>query len=232
MDNKRYGEAPLPDQAYDDLEGVDCVLGLPDTAFHRDVDKIVLAAAADDPDAVKVAIVCPPTVYGRGKGPINRRSRQIPGLIKATLEKGTGFKLGAGKTEWDNVHVHDLSGLIDLLASDAASKDSKSAEKEIWGPRGYHFCENGTHLWSHMSELITEEAYNKGYLKKNEVKQIDDKEAMEINGFEALSWGLNSKSKAKRARKYLGWEPKHPSLPDSIPELVQCEAEKLGLSKK
>ncbi|KAH6893486.1 hypothetical protein B0T10DRAFT_482379 [Thelonectria olida] len=231
-DNKRYGEGPLLDQAYDDLEGVDRVVSLPDTAFHRDVDKLVLAAAADDPDAVKVAIVCPPTIYGHGNGPVNRRSRQIPGMIKATLEHGTAFKLGAGKTEWDNVHVNDLARLIDLLATDAASTDSKSEEKEIWGSVGYHFCESGTHRWSEVSELIAKEAHSQGYLNKTETKQIDDKEALEINGFEALTWGLNSKGKAKRARKYLGWEPKKQSLEASIPELVEREAEKLGVEKK
>lgn len=229
MDNKRYGEAPLPDQAYDDLDGIDRVLSLPDTAFHRDVDKIVLAAAAEDPDAVKVAIVCPPTIYGCGRGPVNQRSRQIPGLIKATLERGVGFSVGEGTTEWDNVHVHDLSGLMDLLARDATSTGSGSVQKEIWGPFGYHFAENGTHVWSQVSELIVAEAVEKGYLSKKEMRRISGEEALEINGFEALSWGLNSKGKALRARKYLGWKPSGASLAESIPELVAVEANKLGL---
>ncbi|KAI5457812.1 hypothetical protein BGZ63DRAFT_494006 [Mariannaea sp. PMI_226] len=231
QDNKRYGEPPLPDQAYDDLDGVDRLVTLPDTAFHRDVDKIVLAEAARDPAAVKVAILCPPTIYGDGRGPVNPRSRQVPGLVKATLDNGYGPQIGTGLTEWDNVYVQDLSALFVLLAQDAAST-TKSNEKEIWGPHGYHLAENGVHVWGKIAEQISKEAHKQGYLSKCETKHISEEEALEINGFQALSWGLNSKGRGRRARKYLGWEPKGPSLEETIPELVKSEAELLGLSKK
>lgn len=49
---------------YDDLEGVDKLTSLPDDAFHRDVDKVVLEAGIKYSDNVKIAIVCPPTIYG------------------------------------------------------------------------------------------------------------------------------------------------------------------------
>ena len=181
MDNKRYGEGPLPEQSYDDLEGVDKVTSLPDTAFHRDVDKIVLEEAAKDTSAVKVAIVCPPTIYGTGRGPSNQRSRQIPGLAETTLEKGFGPIIGAGKTEWDNVHVHDLSSLIVLLSQRAASSTTENDE-EIWGPKGYFFAENGTHKWSEISTVIAKEAKSKGLIKSDETKVLDVDEAQEKIG--------------------------------------------------
>jgi hypothetical protein len=37
---------------------------LPDEAFHRNVDKIVLEAGAQHAASVKTAVVCPPTIYG------------------------------------------------------------------------------------------------------------------------------------------------------------------------
>ncbi|KAM0491391.1 hypothetical protein ACHAP8_010658 [Fusarium lateritium] len=226
QDNKRYGEAPLPDQSYDDLEGVDKVTSLPDTAFHRDVDKIVLEEAAKTPDAVKVAIVCPPTIYGTGRGPTNQRSRQIPGLAETTLEKGFGPIIGAGKTEWDNVHVHDLSTLIVLLSQRAASSDNQN-EQEIWGPKGYFFVENGTHKWSEISTLLAKEAKKQGLIDNDETKVLDVDEAQEKLGFQALSWGLNSRGDAKRARKHLGWKPVSPSLEEWLPEAIQVEAQRL-----
>ncbi|ENH66072.1 hypothetical protein FOC1_g10000329 [Fusarium oxysporum f. sp. cubense race 1] len=227
MDNKRYGEAPLPEQAYNDLEGVDKVTSLPDTAFHRDVDKIVLDEAAKDPSAVKVAIVCPPTIYGTGRGPANQRSRQIPGLTETTLEKGFGPIIGAGETEWDNVHVHDLSNLILLLSERAASSDKQSDEQEIWGPKGYFFAENGKHKWSQISALIAKEAKKQGVIDSDETKVLDVDEAQKKLGFQALSWGLNSRGEAKRARKFLGWKPVGESLEEWIPESVQIEAKRL-----
>ncbi|KAF5007888.1 hypothetical protein FDECE_5803 [Fusarium decemcellulare] len=232
MDNKRYGEAPLPDQAYDDLEGIEKVTSLPDTAFHRDVDKIVLDEAAKDPDAVKVAIVCPPTIYGCGRGPVSQRSRQIPGLVSTTLEKGFGPIIGSGETEWDNVNVHDLSSLIVLLSQQAASTGNKESEGEIWGPKGYHFAENGTHKWSDIAKIAAEEAHKQGFIDHADTKKLAVDEAKEKLGFQALSWGLNSKGKAERARKYLGWNPSSPSLESVIPEMVRIEAACLGLAAK
>ena len=54
------------DKVYDDWDGIDELITLPDGAAHRHVDKIVLAASKANPDKIKTAIVCPPTIYGRG----------------------------------------------------------------------------------------------------------------------------------------------------------------------
>jgi hypothetical protein len=59
-------------KVYNDWDGVSEVTSLPDEAWHRKVDKIVLAAG----DNVKTAIVCPPTIYGPGRGPGNTYSDQ------------------------------------------------------------------------------------------------------------------------------------------------------------
>lgn len=53
------------DKEYNDLTGVEELTSLPDEAFHRNVDKIVLETGAKNTDAVKTALVCPPTIYVR-----------------------------------------------------------------------------------------------------------------------------------------------------------------------
>ena len=93
-ETKTYGEPPSQ-PPYDDLENVSGLTGLPDKAFHRDVDKLVLQSASD---AVKTAIVCPPTIYGTGRGPVNKRSRQVYNLARITLELGKAPQLGRGLT--------------------------------------------------------------------------------------------------------------------------------------
>ena len=62
-ENGVYGERR--DKLYDDLEGVQEILGFPDHAFHRDVDKFVLEAGAEHSKVLKAAIVSPSTVYGK-----------------------------------------------------------------------------------------------------------------------------------------------------------------------
>jgi len=199
--------------------------GLPDKAFHRDVDKIVLEAASD---SVKTAILCPPTIYGSGRGPGNGRSRQVYNLAKRTLEGGKAPQLGRGLTEWDNVHVHDLSDLFILLA-DAAVKNDPKLDDKLWGKEGYFLAENGHHVWGEVSKEVGEVAFEKGYIKEKGTNVLTIEDAKKSYGFEALSWGLNSKGFAKRARKYLGWKPKGRSLKDEIPDIVDSEAKSLGL---
>ena len=60
--NNRLGEWSTKE--YNDLSGVDDLTHLPDDAFHRNVDKIVLEAGTKHADRVKTALVCPPTIYG------------------------------------------------------------------------------------------------------------------------------------------------------------------------
>ena len=54
-------------------------------------------------------------------------------------------------------------------------------------------------------------------------------EAKEIAGFEAASYGLNSRGQARRARTYLGWNPTAPTLKEEVPNIVDLEAALLGL---
>lgn len=144
-----YGEASR--KVYDDIADVKELTSLPDTAPHRDCDKVVLAAAAGTSSAqhgdgrdgpIKTAIVCPPTIYGTGRGQGNTRSIQLPALAKGFLQKEHGFYVGAGETYWTNVHVHDLSKVY-LKIVEAAAAGGGSA---TWGAEGYYFVENGEHV--------------------------------------------------------------------------------------
>jgi hypothetical protein len=92
MGTETYGKGPSQ-PPYDDLENISGLTSLPDQAFHRDVDKLVLAAGSD---AVKTAIACPPTIYGLGRGPGNKRSRQLYNFTRVTLERGQAPQVGKG----------------------------------------------------------------------------------------------------------------------------------------
>ncbi|RDW69593.1 hypothetical protein BP6252_08613 [Coleophoma cylindrospora] len=229
---KTYGEAPSS-KPYDDLEAVEELTNLPDTAFHRDIDKLVLEANAAHPDVIKTAIVCPPTIYGPGRGPGNQQSRQVNTLVKIMFETGQAPRIGKGQSEWNNVHVQDLSALFRLLVEKAVAMSTSdgSIYSEIFGQKGYYLAENGHHVWGEISQKAGKIAYEKGYIQSADVVALDLEYADKRAGFEAVSWGLNSRGAARRAREYLGWTPKQPSLEEILPEMVVAEAKAFGLEK-
>ncbi|POR37688.1 Uncharacterized protein TPAR_02112 [Tolypocladium paradoxum] len=226
-EHKRAGGAPLPEQKYHDIKDIERLISLPDGAHHRDVDEIALAANSD---AVKVVILCPPTIYGTGAGAVNTRSRQVPSLARATLNKGFAPIIGEGKTEWDHVHSDDLGDLYVKLV-DATQDPARRGNTEILGPHAYFFAENGSHSWAEVAHWIADEASRQGYLPSPLTKLVSEKEVTLMEDG-SVSWGRNSKGVAERARKYLGWQPKGVPLKDTIREVVAKEAQDLGLTPK
>ncbi|KAK7965230.1 hypothetical protein PG996_000416 [Apiospora saccharicola] len=225
------------DKEYDDYEGVGELTSLPDSAFHRNVDKVVLEASSD---VVKTAIVCPPTIYGTGLGPVATRGRQAYELARLILKEGYAPIVGQGRARWNHVHVADLSEAFRLLVEQAVSSlnqpdpsqnNDKEKEKELWGARGYYFVESGEHVWAELSRGMARQASEMGLLgssrNKPEDHPLDKEEAMEVAGFEAVSWGWNSRGRAQRLRKLLGWRPRGPTLGESVEGILEYERGRL-----
>ncbi|KAJ4390723.1 hypothetical protein N0V93_004321 [Gnomoniopsis smithogilvyi] len=218
----RLGEAS--DKVHDDLDKVDELTSLPDDAFHRNVDKIVLEATTQHSDIVKATIVCPPTIYGKGRGPVSGRGRQVYEMAKLILTGKYIPIIGAGKSRWNNVHIEDLSDVFELLVEAAVRKDLFD---ELWGAKGYMLIENGEHVWSDLARKMGKEAERSGYVESLEERPLDKETALNQAGFEAVSWGLNSRGRGLRAKKFLGWQPKQHSLEDELPVIVQQEHQRL-----
>lgn len=225
MESQTFGEASR--KVFDDWDGIEEVVSIPDIAPHRSVDKIVLAGSTKYGSNVKTAIVCPPCIYGKGRGMGNRRSMQIYDLAKAILSKKQGIQVGRGETYWNNVHIRDLSDLYLKLVEAAAT----SAGNAFWNNQGYYFTENGEHVWGEISHKIASEAYKQGLLPSDDVISVTGKEADQLSAHASLLWGGNSRASAIRARKLLGWRPKERSIEDEIPEVVSSEAKLLGIVK-
>lgn len=213
------------DKEYNDWDGVRELTGLPDSAFHRNVDKVVLEAGSKHSDVLKTALVCPPTIYGRGRGPSSVRSRQAYELTKLILEGKYIPVIGAGKARWNHVHVADLSQLFLLLVEVAAAN---KLDDELWGEKGYYLCESGEHVWTELAEKIAKDAEEAGYVKDPQKKDLARQAALDVAGFEAISWGLNSRGKALRAGKLLGWKPTAPSIEKEAPSFVEDEYKRLN----
>lgn len=209
------------EKVYDDWEGVGTVTSLPDEALHRNVDKLVLGSG------LKTAIVCPPTIYGPGRGPDNKRSMQIYSLSKTVLQRGKGLLVGEGKNFWTQVHVQDLSDLLVKLVEEAVSGGGRAT----WGTEGYYFAENGDFCWGDVQRQVAEEAHKQGFIGDGSVESLSREKVAAISKFAPYSWGSNSRARAIRARKLLDWNPTRRSLEEEIPDIVNGEALALGLIK-
>ncbi|CAJ2507036.1 Uu.00g082220.m01.CDS01 [Anthostomella pinea] len=219
----RLGE--WEEKEFNDYSGVEELTHLPDEAFHRNVDQIVLKCGTEHADVVKTAIVCPPTIYGEGRGPISGRGRQVYELAKLVLQKGYAPVIGKGKARWNNIHVHDLSEAFRLLVEAAVFRNGS---KDLWGDKGYYFVERGEHVWGDLARTVAGQAKELGFIKSDEEYQLGKDEALNVAGFEAVSWGLNSRGKAERLNKVLGWTPRECSMEEEVPRILKAEKERLG----
>lgn len=94
----------------------------------------------------------------------------------------------------------------------------------VWNRSGKSQDTDQLSVWGDISKLVAEAAVAKGYIKTTELKPF----TITKPGQE-MTWGLNSKGVAGRAKKYLGWEAKGASLKELIPAIVDGEAELQGL---
>lgn len=145
-------------------------------------------------------------------------------MSRVTLQLQKAPIIGAGQSYWNNVHVHDLSDLFTLLAEAAIAGKNDDG---LWGSKAYYLAENGEHCWGDIARLVAQSAAKQGYIPEAKAKQIDIETARKLAGFESFSWGLNSRGRAQRARKLLGWKPYRPSLEEELPGIVQSEWRRL-----
>ena len=224
IDKECYGEE-LP-KVFDDWDGVEDLVNMPDRAAHRPVDKIVLGAASP---LVHTAIVCPPTIYGPGRGPDNQRSVQAYEAARIMLEQKRGFLPGKGENVWHEVHVQDLSDLYLLLGEAAVDGGGKAT----WtGKDGYYLAENGGFKWGDILQSLATVAHKQGLLPSDECPSLGKDELDKLRRFGHLIWGTNSRGKAIRGTKLLGWKPYRPSLMEELKQIVVEESKALGLVER
>ncbi|KAJ5766951.1 uncharacterized protein N7511_004567 [Penicillium nucicola] len=214
-DEKTYGMKRA--KIFDDWDGIKEIVSIPDHAFHRDVDKVVLEAAGAHADVLRAAIISPVTVYGVGRGPCSQRSRQVYELARTTIKWGKAPIIGLGESMGTNVHIHDLTDLFVLFVQGALD-----GNELLWGPESYVLAENGEHCWGDLARSIARIAVEAGFISSAEEQTMDIQQARDQAGFEAASWGLNVRCRALRARK-LGWKPTRPSLEAELREIIQGE---------
>jgi nucleoside-diphosphate-sugar epimerase len=160
------------------------------------LDRTVLAAAED---GVRAVVICPSLIHGAGRG-VNARSIQIPWLIALAKEHGVPRHLGRGENLWSNVHIDDLVELY-LLALERA-------------PAGaFYYAASGENSMREACQAIGRML---GLGERTEPMTLEQAAAAWGEGAASYTMGSNSRVRAMRARRELGWAPHRPSLLEDI----------------
>jgi len=151
-------------------------------------------------------VICPSLIYGAGTG-LNPHSVQIPFLVANARERGRVQIVGAGLNVWSNVHIDDVVDLYLLALAKA--------------PAGaFYFAENGEASFGDIGAAIASR------LALPEVESLPPELAAQRWGEPKayFSLGSNSRVSSIRARRELGWAPRHASLIDWILDAMPVDA--------
>jgi nucleoside-diphosphate-sugar epimerase len=157
---------------------------------RRDIDLMVLDAAKLN---IRSAVIAPSLIYGYGTG-TNKESIQIPFLTRNAVQAGAVQIVGKGLNTWSNLHIDDLVDLYLLVA-------------EKTKPGVFYFAENGEASFLDLAHSIA----NRLGIEK--IEHLKAELAVEKWGMARalFTFGSNSRVRAMRARKELGWNPKFTS---------------------
>lgn len=258
MREKRYGQPPRPEDSYDDIADIARIVSLPDDAIHRDVDKIVLGAASPSVRTaivcpptisglgrgpgntrsmqvyalVEAALKAEGVVQVIGEGKAEWDHVHVGDLADVfvrLVEASRDEKL-AGSEEVFGEKAYYFAEDGAFAWGDVSKCEFLPLSLPIWSfraaPERTGECETSKLTW-HIG--VADELVKQGFAAKPTVTEVTAEQAIRDSGFVAGSWGLNSKSHANRARKFLNWKATRSGLKGLIPEIVASEAARLGI---
>ncbi|ORY11751.1 NAD(P)-binding protein [Clohesyomyces aquaticus] len=211
----------LNPKIWSDINDLDSISSLPDNALHRNTETIIREAAALHGDKLKTAIVCPPDLYGEGKGTGRTRSVLVPwffGEAKKQAGGGRVFYTGDGTNTRSWVHIDDLMTIYVKLVKAAVSRDEGAG----WGEKGYYFASSQEVSQIDLAKATGQILKKQGVIQNEEPIEVSlehiDSMLQEINysNISRYLFASNSRTRADRALRLFGYEPKAPTLMETL----------------
>jgi len=169
---------------------------LPGRVGRVAINDLVLSAAKE---GVRAVVIAPTLIYGRGSG-VNPHSIQVPKMTALAKKYGIAKHIGRGENIWSNVHIDDLVDLY-LRVLDRA-------------PAGaFYYAENGENSMREVNAAISRAL---GFGGRTESISIPEAAAEWGDAAANYSFGSNSRVRATRARRELGWAPSRGTLLEDI----------------
>lgn len=196
---------------------------LPAQALHRNTEVILHNTVRDHSEKINIAIMCPPDIYGKGRGLVKTHSALIPTFVQQIRKlDGKVFYHGEGTNTRSWVHVDDLMQLYLSVVEAAASGRSDG----YFNKDGYYFASTQEHSQLDIARVTGSILHAQGVVADPELKPIglDQLDAMfNIPGYPKLAryfFASNSRTRADRAEKLFGYKAKAPGLLESLEEDV------------
>jgi nucleoside-diphosphate-sugar epimerase len=166
----------------------------PDKEHRVALNNLVLNAAPD----IRTVVLCNSLIYGDTLG-APAQSVQIPPLVAQARESGVPRYIGRGLNVWSNVHIADMAELY-VLALEKAPAGS------------FYYVENGEASFGDLVNAIGE-ALDLDPAQSWPAEAAVAKWGRELAVF---ALGSNSRVRAGKARRELGWAPTRTSVIDWV----------------
>jgi nucleoside-diphosphate-sugar epimerase len=208
----------LNPKIWSDTTSLTEIRALPAKALHRNTENILHSTIVAHGDKIHIAIMCPPDIYGRGKGLVKKNSALVPMYIKEIQNLGGApfyYKEGTNTRSW--VHIEDLMRLY-LHVIEAAASDST----ECFNDNGYYFAGTQEHSQMDVARATGAILARNGIIESKEPKEVGLEELdsmVNIPGFPRLArylFASNSRTRAKRAEGLFGYKGEAPGLLETL----------------
>ncbi|KAK4501355.1 hypothetical protein PRZ48_007163 [Zasmidium cellare] len=214
-DTKYHGK--LNPKIWSDIDDIDEIWSRPDGELHRNTEKILQTANQQHGDKLKIAVMSPPDIYGRGRGPGRRRSAYFPFFWKDIMTVGAPFYAEDGTNTRSFVHIDDLMELY-LKVVEAAAAGGEGAD---WGKEGYYFAATQEASQIDIAKATARVLEARGAIQQDEPVCLPKEQVAGFVPYAGLSIGTylymsNSRVRTDRARKPFGYQGKRPTLWETL----------------
>jgi len=197
---------------------------LPPTAWHKNVDAVVLAAG--ECGIIDAIIICPPLIFGASQGIFNSHSIQIPAVTAAYISAGKAYTVDCGANVWGMVHILDISQVYLTILEAALNGNIPENPRDR-----YYFGESDEFTLLQVAHALANALYAKGALPSAEVSSVPANENLEeVKRLMVTGLLHNSRSKGVKVRR-LGWKPIHGGLTEFLVDTLETVDYVLSLPK-
>ncbi|KAF2169250.1 hypothetical protein M409DRAFT_52516 [Zasmidium cellare ATCC 36951] len=203
----------LNPKIWSDIDDIDEIWSRPGGELHRNTEKILQAASKKHGDKLKIAVMCPPDIYGRGHGPGRRRSAYFPFFWKDIMTVGAPFYAEDGANTRSFVHIDDLMEIY-LRVVEAAAAGGAGAG---WGKEGYYFATTQEASQIDIATATAQVLRARGAIQQDKPLRLPKEQVAGFIPYSGLSIGTylymsNSRTRADRAHKLFEYHARQSTL--------------------